>query len=178
MRFHHMGVVTTDIDRVVRCGSSRTPMGFDVAVRMSIPDGDDFGPDILAPRKLRNHQRASAFTTYGITRAFHPRQPDTVAQGTQCVRMGGYHQAMPHTRLALQLRKWGEAIRKRRPDSHERQAEQDAFCLKLQGGRYIHLRWSWERRVVTLRAFCLVRAGFESLNYVVGQSVLVDLTLY
>jgi hypothetical protein len=42
-------------------------MGFDVAVRMSIPDGDDFGPDILAPRKLRNHQRASAFTTYGIT---------------------------------------------------------------------------------------------------------------
>jgi hypothetical protein len=63
MRFHHMCVVTTDIDRAVRCGSSGTPTGFDVAVRMSIPDGDDFGPDILAPRKLRNHQGASAFTT-------------------------------------------------------------------------------------------------------------------
>jgi hypothetical protein len=41
-------------------------MGFDVAVRMSIPDGDDFGPDILAPRKLRNHQRASAFASTAL----------------------------------------------------------------------------------------------------------------
>lgn len=65
MRFQHMCVVTTDIDRAVRF--QQDPTGFDVAVRTSIPDGDDFGPDILAPRKLRNHQRASAFTTYGIT---------------------------------------------------------------------------------------------------------------
>jgi catechol 2,3-dioxygenase-like lactoylglutathione lyase family enzyme len=61
MRFQHMCVVTTDIDRAVRF--QQDPMGFDVAVRMSIPDGDDFGPGVLAPRKLRNRRRSSIGST-------------------------------------------------------------------------------------------------------------------
>jgi catechol 2,3-dioxygenase-like lactoylglutathione lyase family enzyme len=50
MRFHHMCVVTRDLDRQIAFW--RDLMGFDLAVRLSIPDGEDFGLNVLAPRAL------------------------------------------------------------------------------------------------------------------------------
>jgi catechol 2,3-dioxygenase-like lactoylglutathione lyase family enzyme len=50
MRFHHMCVVTRDLDRQIAFW--RDVMGFDLAVRLSIPDGEDFGLNVLAPRSL------------------------------------------------------------------------------------------------------------------------------
>ncbi len=50
MRFHHMCIVTTNIGQAVAFW--RDIMGFDLAVKVSIPDGEDFGPTILAPLKL------------------------------------------------------------------------------------------------------------------------------
>ena len=50
MRFHHMCVVTRDLDRQIAFW--RDLMGFDLAVRLTIPDGEDYGPNVLAPRSL------------------------------------------------------------------------------------------------------------------------------
>ena len=50
MRFHHMCVVTRNLDRQIAFW--RDVMGFDLAVRLAIPDGEDFGLTVLAPRSL------------------------------------------------------------------------------------------------------------------------------
>lgn len=50
MQFHHMCIVTTEIDEQIHFWQDI--MGFELRVKMAIPDGDDFGPTILAPRML------------------------------------------------------------------------------------------------------------------------------
>jgi catechol 2,3-dioxygenase-like lactoylglutathione lyase family enzyme len=50
MRFHHMCIVTKDIDEAIHLW--RDVMGFELKVRMTIPDGEEFGPTVMAPRKL------------------------------------------------------------------------------------------------------------------------------
>ena len=50
MRFHHMCIVTTDIDEAIHLW--RDVMGFELKAKMTIPDGDEFGPTTMAPRKL------------------------------------------------------------------------------------------------------------------------------
>ena len=52
MRFHHMCIVTTDIDEAIHLW--RDVMGFELKVRMRIPDGEDYGPAVMAPRALLN----------------------------------------------------------------------------------------------------------------------------
>jgi catechol 2,3-dioxygenase-like lactoylglutathione lyase family enzyme len=60
-----MCVVTRDLDRQIAFW--RDLMGFDLAVRLSIPDGEDFGLNVLAPRSLMRD-------TFG-----HPEARATVA---------------------------------------------------------------------------------------------------
>jgi catechol 2,3-dioxygenase-like lactoylglutathione lyase family enzyme len=50
MRFHHMCIVTTDIDEAIRLW--RDVMGFEVKAMLTIPDGSDYGPTVMAPRAL------------------------------------------------------------------------------------------------------------------------------
>jgi catechol 2,3-dioxygenase-like lactoylglutathione lyase family enzyme len=50
MRFHHMCIVTTDIDEAIRLW--RDVMGFEVKTKLTIPDGSDYGPTVMAPRAL------------------------------------------------------------------------------------------------------------------------------
>jgi catechol 2,3-dioxygenase-like lactoylglutathione lyase family enzyme len=50
MRFHHMCIVTTRLDEQIRFW--RDLMGFELKVRMEIPDGEDYAPTVLAPRTL------------------------------------------------------------------------------------------------------------------------------
>src|ERR1700747_893399 len=49
MRFHHMCIVA-DIDEAIRLW--RDVMGFEVKTELSIPDGHDYGPTVIAPRAL------------------------------------------------------------------------------------------------------------------------------
>jgi catechol 2,3-dioxygenase-like lactoylglutathione lyase family enzyme len=50
MQFHHMCIVTTQIDEQIHLW--RDVMGFELKVKLTIPDGDDYGPTIFAPRVL------------------------------------------------------------------------------------------------------------------------------
>ena len=50
MRFHHMCVVTPDIDRQIAMWSDL--MGFKLLVKAEIPDGEEYLPHVMAPRKL------------------------------------------------------------------------------------------------------------------------------
>lgn len=50
MRFHHMCIVTRELDRQIEFWHEL--MGFTLAVRTSIPDGDVAGPTVFAPRSL------------------------------------------------------------------------------------------------------------------------------
>lgn len=50
MRFHHMCIVTTNIDRQIKMWEDL--MGFETKVKMTIPDGEDWGPAVMAPRPL------------------------------------------------------------------------------------------------------------------------------
>lgn len=50
MRFHHMCIVTADIDEAIHLW--RDVMGFELKMKLSIPDGEDYGPSIMAPRAL------------------------------------------------------------------------------------------------------------------------------
>jgi catechol 2,3-dioxygenase-like lactoylglutathione lyase family enzyme len=50
MRFHHMCLVTRELDRQVEFW--RGLMGFELMARMAIPDGEDYGPAVFAPRFL------------------------------------------------------------------------------------------------------------------------------
>jgi catechol 2,3-dioxygenase-like lactoylglutathione lyase family enzyme len=50
MRFHHMCVVTTDIEEAIRLW--RDVMGFTLKAKLTIPDGEDYGPTVMAPRAL------------------------------------------------------------------------------------------------------------------------------
>lgn len=50
MQFHHMCIVTRQLDRQIDFW--REIMGFTLAVRTSIPDGDAAGPTVFAPRSL------------------------------------------------------------------------------------------------------------------------------
>ena len=50
MRFHHMCIVTPNVDRQVEMW--RDLMGFKVVYKGEIPDGEEFLPSVMAPRKL------------------------------------------------------------------------------------------------------------------------------
>jgi catechol 2,3-dioxygenase-like lactoylglutathione lyase family enzyme len=50
MRFHHMCIVTTDIDEAIHLW--RDVMGFELKMKVEIPDGEDYAPTVMAPRKL------------------------------------------------------------------------------------------------------------------------------
>ncbi len=50
MRFHHMCIVTRDIEEAIKMW--RDLMGFELMVQLTIPDGDDYGPAVMAPRAL------------------------------------------------------------------------------------------------------------------------------
>jgi catechol 2,3-dioxygenase-like lactoylglutathione lyase family enzyme len=50
MRFHHMCIVTKDIEEAIRLW--RDLMGFELMAQLTIPDGDDYGPAVMAPRAL------------------------------------------------------------------------------------------------------------------------------
>ena len=50
MRFHHMCIVTTDIDRQIRMWEDL--MGFTTMAKMTIPDGEEWSPTVMAPRAL------------------------------------------------------------------------------------------------------------------------------
>nr|WP_173276914.1 VOC family protein [Sphingomonas sp. JE1] len=45
-----MCIVTTNIERQIRMWEDL--MGFETKVKMTIPDGDDWAPDVMAPRAL------------------------------------------------------------------------------------------------------------------------------
>jgi catechol 2,3-dioxygenase-like lactoylglutathione lyase family enzyme len=48
-----MCIVTTNIDEAIHLW--RDVMGFELKVKMTIPDGEDFGPTVMAPKKLMNN---------------------------------------------------------------------------------------------------------------------------
>jgi len=50
MRFHHMCIVTADIDEAIRFW--RDIMDFELKAKLTIPDGDDYSPTVMAPRQL------------------------------------------------------------------------------------------------------------------------------
>jgi catechol 2,3-dioxygenase-like lactoylglutathione lyase family enzyme len=50
MRFHHMCIVTPDIDKQIEMW--RDLMGFRIAYKGEIPDGEEYLPTVMAPRKL------------------------------------------------------------------------------------------------------------------------------
>jgi catechol 2,3-dioxygenase-like lactoylglutathione lyase family enzyme len=50
MRFHHICIVTTDLDRQVEFWQD--VMGFNLMVRTTIPDGENWAPTVMAPRAL------------------------------------------------------------------------------------------------------------------------------
>ena len=50
MRFHHMCIVTKDLEEAIRFW--RDLMGFELRAQLLIPDGDDYGPTVMAPRAL------------------------------------------------------------------------------------------------------------------------------
>lgn len=50
MRFHHVCVVTCSLEPQIAMW--RDLMGFELAARLTIPDGDDYGPLVRAPRAL------------------------------------------------------------------------------------------------------------------------------
>jgi catechol 2,3-dioxygenase-like lactoylglutathione lyase family enzyme len=50
MRFHHMCIVTADLDEAIRLW--RDVMGFELKVKMTIPDGEAFSASVMAPKKL------------------------------------------------------------------------------------------------------------------------------
>jgi catechol 2,3-dioxygenase-like lactoylglutathione lyase family enzyme len=50
MRFHHMCIVTADIEEAIHLW--RDVMGFELKVKMTIPDGEEFSPVVMAPRRL------------------------------------------------------------------------------------------------------------------------------
>ena len=50
MRFHHMCIVTTNIDESIHLW--RDVMGFELKVKMTLPDGEDYAPTVMAPRAL------------------------------------------------------------------------------------------------------------------------------
>jgi len=50
MRFHHMCIVTTNIDRQIEMW--RDLMDFELAAKLEIPDGDKWSPGVMAPRAL------------------------------------------------------------------------------------------------------------------------------
>jgi catechol 2,3-dioxygenase-like lactoylglutathione lyase family enzyme len=50
VRFHHMCIVTKDLEEAIRFW--RDLMGFELRAQLLIPDGDDYGPTVMAPRAL------------------------------------------------------------------------------------------------------------------------------
>jgi catechol 2,3-dioxygenase-like lactoylglutathione lyase family enzyme len=50
MRFHHMALYVTDLDRAIRLW--RDVLGFSVAVEMALPDGAVAGPTVFADARL------------------------------------------------------------------------------------------------------------------------------
>jgi len=50
MRFHHMCIVTADMDGAIAFW--RDVMGFELKIDRMIPDGPEPGPSVLADRKL------------------------------------------------------------------------------------------------------------------------------
>ena len=50
MHFHHMCIVTTEIDEQIHFW--RDIMDFELKVKMTIPDGEEYGPTTFAPRSL------------------------------------------------------------------------------------------------------------------------------
>ena len=52
MRFHHMCIVTTDLEGSIKLW--RDVLGFTVNVEMELPDGPEPGPTVFANAKLMN----------------------------------------------------------------------------------------------------------------------------
>jgi catechol 2,3-dioxygenase-like lactoylglutathione lyase family enzyme len=50
MRFHHMCIVTADIEEAIRFW--RDIMDFELKAKLTIPDGEEFAPTVMAPRQL------------------------------------------------------------------------------------------------------------------------------
>ena len=50
MRFHHMCIVTADMEEAIRLW--RDVMGFTLKADLTIPDGEEYGPTVMAPRVL------------------------------------------------------------------------------------------------------------------------------